>query len=145
KQKYRKKGTGKRISKQVRRILEEYFLASNTNKSDCYTAQDMYESLQQRVLKRQPSNEYTQKSKKHDKGVQQELHEASKSTNDSVIFDVPKDDQNSRNSLPPLESKMMSSLQLEINKQLNEEAPSQTFTTTLNKFRKDKEVDVNNE
>ncbi|CAG8719352.1 22698_t:CDS:2 [Gigaspora margarita] len=50
KQKYEKKGTRKRISKQVRRILEGYFLAGNANKSDCYTVQDMYKSLQQRVL-----------------------------------------------------------------------------------------------
>ncbi|RIB16393.1 hypothetical protein C2G38_2143116 [Gigaspora rosea] len=50
KQKYRKKGAGKRIAKKVRKILEGYFLASNANKSDRYTAQDMYQALQQRVL-----------------------------------------------------------------------------------------------
>ena len=30
--------------------MEGYFLAGNTDKSDRYTAQDMYEALQQRVI-----------------------------------------------------------------------------------------------
>lgn len=50
KQKYGKKGAGKRIAKKVRKILEGYFLAGNADKSDRYTAQDMYQALQQRVL-----------------------------------------------------------------------------------------------
>ncbi|RIB12700.1 hypothetical protein C2G38_2041610 [Gigaspora rosea] len=50
KQKYGKKGAGKRIAKKVRKILEGYFLAGNADKSDHYTVQDMYQALQQRVL-----------------------------------------------------------------------------------------------
>ncbi|CAG8459033.1 29064_t:CDS:2 [Gigaspora margarita] len=44
KQKYEKKGVGKKIAKKVRKI------AGEANKSDRYTVQDMYEALQQRVL-----------------------------------------------------------------------------------------------
>ncbi|CAG8474694.1 8033_t:CDS:1, partial [Scutellospora calospora] len=50
KQKYGKKGARKRVTKKVRTILEEYFLTSNINKSDCYTAQDMHQALQKRAL-----------------------------------------------------------------------------------------------
>ncbi|CAG8776242.1 18877_t:CDS:2 [Gigaspora margarita] len=48
KQKYEKKGTRKRITKKVRTILEEYFLASNANKSVHYNIQDMHQALQKK-------------------------------------------------------------------------------------------------
>ncbi|CAG8448028.1 4226_t:CDS:2 [Scutellospora calospora] len=51
KQKYRKKRAGKRITKKIRKILERYFLTSNADKSDHYTTQNMYQALQQKVLK----------------------------------------------------------------------------------------------
>ncbi|CAG8833419.1 22722_t:CDS:2, partial [Gigaspora margarita] len=44
-------GTGKRISPEIRALLEEYFLAGNINKSDRYTAQDMHNKLVQHHLK----------------------------------------------------------------------------------------------
>lgn len=50
KQKYGKRGVRKRITKKVRTILEGYFLAGNVNKSDRYTAQDMHQALQEKVL-----------------------------------------------------------------------------------------------
>ena len=46
-QKFGKRGVGKRISSKVRILLEGYFLAGNINKSDRYTAQDMYNDLVQ--------------------------------------------------------------------------------------------------
>ena len=44
-QKFGKRGVGKRLSQEVRALLEGYFLAGNVNKSDRYTAQDLYEEL----------------------------------------------------------------------------------------------------
>ncbi|RIB09172.1 hypothetical protein C2G38_2268640 [Gigaspora rosea] len=44
-QKFRKKGTRKRISPEIRILLEGYFLAGNINKSDRYIAQDMHNEL----------------------------------------------------------------------------------------------------
>ncbi|CAG8855277.1 2172_t:CDS:2, partial [Gigaspora margarita] len=44
-QKFGKKGAGKRISPEIRILLEGYFLAGNINKSDRYTAQDMHDEL----------------------------------------------------------------------------------------------------
>lgn len=44
-QKFGKRGVGKRISPEIRVLLEGYFLAGNINKSDRYTAQDMYDEL----------------------------------------------------------------------------------------------------
>ena len=46
-QKFGKRGIGKRISLEIRVLLEGYFLAGNVNKSDRYTAQDMYNELVQ--------------------------------------------------------------------------------------------------
>ena len=46
-QKFRKRGVGKKISPEIRILLERYFLAGNVNKSDRYTAQDMYDELVQ--------------------------------------------------------------------------------------------------
>ncbi|CAG8522212.1 6441_t:CDS:2, partial [Racocetra persica] len=46
-QKFGRKGTGKRISPEIRALLEGYFLAGNINKSDRYTAQDMHDELVQ--------------------------------------------------------------------------------------------------
>ena len=46
-QKFGKRGIGKRISLEIRVLLEGYFLAGNVNKSDRYTAQDMYDELVQ--------------------------------------------------------------------------------------------------
>ncbi|CAG8777414.1 29929_t:CDS:2, partial [Gigaspora margarita] len=48
-QKFGRKGTGKRISPEIRVLLEEYFLAGNINKSDKYTAQDMHDELVRHV------------------------------------------------------------------------------------------------
>src|SRR5436305_13287744 len=42
KQKFGKKGGGKRISKNVISYLEAYFLAGDVNKSEKYTAQEMH-------------------------------------------------------------------------------------------------------
>ncbi|CAG8755871.1 41353_t:CDS:1, partial [Gigaspora margarita] len=60
------------------------------------------------------------------------------------MTDIQKNDQNSKNSLLPPESKMILVLQLETNTQLNEEILSQTIITTLDKIGKVKEVEVNN-
>ena len=46
-QKFEKRGVGKRISPEIRTLLERYFLAGNINKSDRYTAQNMYDELVQ--------------------------------------------------------------------------------------------------
>ncbi|CAG8665402.1 21057_t:CDS:2 [Gigaspora margarita] len=56
KQKYGKKGAGKRITKKVRTILEGYFLAGNANKSNYYNAQDMHQALQKKVLEGEIEN-----------------------------------------------------------------------------------------
>ncbi|PKC53042.1 hypothetical protein RhiirA1_512460, partial [Rhizophagus irregularis] len=40
-QKFGKKGAGKRMTNQVRTLLEGYFMAGNADKSNRYTAQDM--------------------------------------------------------------------------------------------------------
>ena len=48
-QRFRRKGTGKRLSPEIRLLLEGYFLAGNINKSERYTAQDMYNELVQRA------------------------------------------------------------------------------------------------
>ncbi|CAG8629978.1 19606_t:CDS:1 [Gigaspora margarita] len=45
-QKFGKKGAGKRMMNKVRILLKRYFLARNVNKSNHYTAQDMYQELQ---------------------------------------------------------------------------------------------------
>src|SRR6185369_4671070 len=48
-QKFGKKGGGKRISKNVIPYLEAYFLAGDINKSEKYTAQEMYNELKEPV------------------------------------------------------------------------------------------------
>ena len=48
-QKYGKKGGGKRISKKVWNLLQEYFLEGNVNKSERHTAQSMLAQLKQNV------------------------------------------------------------------------------------------------
>ncbi|RIB13489.1 hypothetical protein C2G38_2197707 [Gigaspora rosea] len=59
------------------------------------------------------------KRKKLNKSNQIKSNEANESINDNVMFDVPRDDQNSRISLTPSEYEMTSSLQTEVNKQLH--------------------------
>src|ERR1043166_5802972 len=49
KQKYGKRGGGKRISKRVWKFLEEYFLEGDVDKSKRYTATTMLESLKRKV------------------------------------------------------------------------------------------------
>jgi len=49
KQKFGKKGGGKRISKNVISYLEAYFLAGDINKSEKYTAQEMHNELKELV------------------------------------------------------------------------------------------------
>ena len=49
KQKYGKKGGGKRISKRVWKLLEEYFLEGDVDKSKRLTATTMLESLRKKV------------------------------------------------------------------------------------------------
>ncbi|RHZ55139.1 hypothetical protein Glove_420g6 [Diversispora epigaea] len=44
-QKFGKKGAGKRMSIRIRTLLEGFFLAGNVNKSNHYTANDMYKEL----------------------------------------------------------------------------------------------------
>ncbi|CAG8840170.1 28464_t:CDS:2, partial [Gigaspora margarita] len=44
-QKFGKRGRGKRISKHIITYLEGYFLAGNADKSDRYTAEEMYNEL----------------------------------------------------------------------------------------------------
>ncbi|GBC00587.1 hypothetical protein RclHR1_03900004 [Rhizophagus clarus] len=44
-QKFGKKGAGKRMTSQVRALLEGYFMAGNADKSNRYTAQDMKNEL----------------------------------------------------------------------------------------------------
>ncbi|CAG8604541.1 18591_t:CDS:1, partial [Racocetra persica] len=44
-QKFGKKSTGKQMSKKVRALLEEFFIAENANKSNYYSTQDMYKEL----------------------------------------------------------------------------------------------------
>jgi len=51
KQKFSKKGGGKRISKHVVLYLEAYFLIKDINKSEKYTAQEMYNELKELVEK----------------------------------------------------------------------------------------------
>ena len=46
-QRFGKKGGGKRISKHVITYLEAYFLAGDINKSEKYTAQEMYNELKE--------------------------------------------------------------------------------------------------
>ncbi|RIB05054.1 hypothetical protein C2G38_2220706 [Gigaspora rosea] len=84
------------------------------------------------------------KRKKEDESAQLESNVASKSVNDNVMFDVPKDDQNSRNSLPPSKSEIMSSPQMEVNIQPNTEVPSQTVETTPDEIGNAKEIRINN-
>ena len=48
-QKFGKKGGGKRISKHVIPYLEAYFLAGDVDKSERYTAQEMYNELKELV------------------------------------------------------------------------------------------------
>jgi hypothetical protein len=48
-QKFGKKGGGKRISKNVILYLEAYFLAGDVDKSEKYTAQEMYNELKELV------------------------------------------------------------------------------------------------
>lgn len=48
-QKFGKKGEGKRISKHVIPYLEAYFLAGDVDKSEKYTAQEMYNELKELV------------------------------------------------------------------------------------------------
>lgn len=48
-QKFGKKGEGKRISKYVIPYLEAYFLAGDVDKSEKYTAQEMYNELKELV------------------------------------------------------------------------------------------------
>jgi|ERR1043165_362088 hypothetical protein len=50
-QKFGKKGGGKRISKHVVPYLEAYFLAGDVDKSERYTAQEMYNELKELVEK----------------------------------------------------------------------------------------------
>ncbi|PKC11178.1 hypothetical protein RhiirA5_374075, partial [Rhizophagus irregularis] len=45
-QKFGKKGAGKRMTNQVRALLEGYFMAGNADKSNRYTAQDMQRELE---------------------------------------------------------------------------------------------------
>uniref|UniRef100_U9UUD5 Uncharacterized protein n=1 Tax=Rhizophagus irregularis (strain DAOM 181602 / DAOM 197198 / MUCL 43194) TaxID=747089 RepID=U9UUD5_RHIID len=49
KQKYGKKGGGKRISKRVWKLLEEYFLEGDVDKSKRFTATTMLENLRRKV------------------------------------------------------------------------------------------------
>ncbi len=51
KQKYGKREGGKRISKKVWKVLEEYFLEGDINKSKRYTTATMLESLKGKVKK----------------------------------------------------------------------------------------------
>uniref|UniRef100_U9SYC3 Uncharacterized protein n=1 Tax=Rhizophagus irregularis (strain DAOM 181602 / DAOM 197198 / MUCL 43194) TaxID=747089 RepID=U9SYC3_RHIID len=44
-QKFGKKGSSKRINKHIVALLEGYFLAGNLNKSDRYSAQEMWNEL----------------------------------------------------------------------------------------------------
>ncbi|RIB02930.1 hypothetical protein C2G38_2226458 [Gigaspora rosea] len=88
--------------------------------------------------------EYTQKRKKEDESAQLESDVASESINDNVMFDVPKDDQNSRNSLFLLKSAMTSLPQTEVNTQLNMEIPSQTVETIPDEIGNAKKIEVNN-
>ncbi|UZO01314.1 uncharacterized protein OCT59_012415 [Rhizophagus irregularis] len=48
-QKYGKKGSGKRISKKVWNLLQEYFLEGNVNKSERHTAESMLARLKKNV------------------------------------------------------------------------------------------------
>ncbi|EXX62066.1 hypothetical protein RirG_165260 [Rhizophagus irregularis DAOM 197198w] len=48
-QKYGKKGSGKRISKKVWNLLQEYFLEGNVNKSERHTAESMLAQLKKNV------------------------------------------------------------------------------------------------
>ena len=48
-QKFSKKGGGKRISKSVISYLEAYFLAGDINKSEKYIAQEMHNELKELV------------------------------------------------------------------------------------------------
>ncbi|CAG8757932.1 15530_t:CDS:1, partial [Rhizophagus irregularis] len=52
KQKYGKKGGGKRISKRVWKLLEEYFLEGDVDKSKRFTATTMLENLRNKVEER---------------------------------------------------------------------------------------------
>ena len=49
KQKYGKKGGGKRIFKRVWKLLEEYFLEGDIDKSKRFTAATMLENLKRKV------------------------------------------------------------------------------------------------
>ena len=49
KQKYGKRGSGKRISKRVWEILEGYFLEGDVDKSKRYTATTMLENLKKKL------------------------------------------------------------------------------------------------
>ncbi|CAG8789997.1 36558_t:CDS:1, partial [Gigaspora margarita] len=60
-QKFGKKGTKKRISKKVRALLEEFFIAGNANKSDHYDAQDMHKELLKCAKEGEISNEEVSK------------------------------------------------------------------------------------
>ncbi|RIB03167.1 hypothetical protein C2G38_2049483 [Gigaspora rosea] len=66
------------------------------------------------------------KRKKEDESAQLESDVASENINDNVMFDVPKDDQNSRNGL------------------LRQKVPSQTVETTPDEIGNAKEIEVNN-
>ena len=57
KQKYGKREGGKCISKKVWKVLEEYFLERDINKSKRYTAAIMLESLKEKVEKRELEDE----------------------------------------------------------------------------------------
>jgi hypothetical protein len=48
-QKFGKRGGGKRISKRVWNLLQEYFLEGNVNKSQRHTAESMLAQLKQNV------------------------------------------------------------------------------------------------
>ena len=48
-QRFRRKGTGKRLSPEIRLLLEGYFLAGNIDKNKRYIAQDMYNELVQQA------------------------------------------------------------------------------------------------
>ncbi|POG72525.1 hypothetical protein GLOIN_2v1875076 [Rhizophagus irregularis DAOM 181602=DAOM 197198] len=57
KQKYGKKGGGKRISKRVWKLLEEYFLEGDVDKSKRFTATIMLENLRNKVEERELDEE----------------------------------------------------------------------------------------
>ncbi|PKY46438.1 hypothetical protein RhiirA4_420645 [Rhizophagus irregularis] len=57
KQKYGKKGGGKRISKRVWKLLEEYFLEGDVDKSKRFTATTMLENLRNKVEERELDEE----------------------------------------------------------------------------------------